>query len=147
MTEEVDEYPIVHIPMDKLNYKRFAPEFRERFTTHPEYMLWYPRMEVELPKLTRPINHGKWTKQAENLYQVYQSIKQTRKMWNPLNVIPGRNDDIYYVVRGCQRLCALRALKYTSDVPCRVGHYTHTWNDNTQTYNAHPYVNVNYAMY
>lgn len=144
----IDEYPLVYIPMDKLNYKRYSPKFQERFVNHPEYLEWFPRMEKELSTLTRPLAKGKWRNQIESLYQVYQSIKLTKKMWNPLIVMPSRGKiELYYVIRGCQRLCVLRALAYAGDVPCRVAKITDTWNDNTQAYYTHPYVNINFAMY
>ena len=147
-TESSSDYPIVHIPIERLNYKRFAPTFQKKFEVNSEYMEWFPKMEKELPTLERPIPSGKWATATERLYQVYQSLKNSKKMYNPLIVMLDRGRiDFYWVIRGCQRLCCLRALGFTGEVPCRVAKITDSWNDNTQAWGAHPYTNVNTDIY
>ena len=139
----MEEYPIVQIPIQDLNYKRYAPEFQEMYEVrNPKYLEWFPRMEKELPYMKRPFK----ITAEERLYQVYQSIKNTKKMWNPL-IIKKSRDKMFYVIRGGQRLCALRALGYEGLVPCRIAKPEDSWLDNTQAWYKHPYVEVNYLIY
>jgi hypothetical protein len=141
----IDEYPLVRVDIKLLEYKRFAPEMLVRHPgVVPElYRNWFPLMEKKLPELKEPLERfgGYGISAIRNLYEVYQSLLTTKKMQNPLLVRPNRAimPNMYYVIRGGQRLCALRALGYVGKVPCRVTKLTDSWNDATQAFVAHPY--------
>lgn len=154
ITENDNQYELVWKSIQTLQYKRYAPEMLLR---HPgggppgAYLNWFPIMEKKLPIMTRPLkrfgNYG--ISAIENLYMVYQSLLKTKKMWNPLLIRPSsdRMKNLFYVIRGGQRLCALRALGYEGKVPCRVTSLQDSWNDNTQAFYKHPYVHVQYEVH
>lgn len=142
------EYPIVQIPIQDLDYKRNSPAFQSLYGCSEKYLKWFSLMEKELPNITRPIERmcGYGIAAIEELYQVYMSLKTTKKMWNPLILL--KDYDRMFVTRGQQRLCALRALGYTGKVPCRMDTTDGSqWRDDSEPWAAHPYTEVDYKVF
>lgn len=74
---------------------------------------WFLEAEKTLGKEVEPND------KLDSLIKVYESLKKEKTMWNPL-IVKSETDGMLYVVKGKQRLCALRALGFKDLVPCRV---------------------------
>lgn len=59
------------------------------------------------------------SREEQSLIAVFQSLQTTRVMHNPIDVIR-EQDGSLTVIRGNQRLCALRAMGYDGEIPYRV---------------------------
>lgn len=143
-----EEYPVIKIPIDYLEYRWSAPHFREdqRQRVNGVYDRW-------CHILKRPENY-EFNDRDRLVKLVYDSIVK-EGLVNALLVkqhIYGEEFDgkKYYVVVGNQRLSCLKALLHNdskrfqeilpgSMIPCRIVYKEDEWNDRTRARQVHPF--------
>lgn len=144
MSEE--NYPVVEIRLDFLDYRWVAPHFPRQKQCRVVTM--YEECRENLVDPSRPSNS-----RGMKVQKVYDSMVKVG-MVNPLIVIKDKEkEDLYYVIVGNQRLAALRAMRERDPdafskwfpegkVKCRVGNYNDLWTDKTEAKRKHPYEKV-----
>lgn len=95
--------------MEEYNKKQYNVSYEKTAVENQ----WFLEAEKTLGKKVKP------NLKLDSLIKVYESIKKAKTMWNPL-IVNSDSDGMFYVNKGKQRLCALRALGFKGLVPCRV---------------------------
>ena len=143
-----ERYHIEFLPIQKLCYKVISA-LLEKDSIYLQgnrlYKIYLETMERLLPN-GPPFGFGKgweeWEEKAIKMHEIYKNIKETEKLWNPFIVMQQR-DGNFYIILGGQRLCSLRALHYTGELPCRVLHFTDAKAERSNpAILIHPYVLV-----
>jgi len=151
------KYPIQWIPIEALIHKRTTKDLVPssiQLEENAKAQDWYSWVETQLlnmemenfdPSEPHPGHpHGPLADvfYRDSIFRTYCHIRDTKAVWNPILAVLER-DGNYYIVKGSQRVCALRALKYQGDVPCRVLHWQEDLStDHNPAIQNHPYREV-----